>query len=121
MYEFKEDDNIIEVLLENKKNKILSFLYFTAKWCKPCQIIYPVINNLSEKINNKDNKNNNVIFYKIDINIHEEFVEKYNIKAVPTFFMMDGENKLDECSGINLDNISRLLIDNLIKYNNENK
>lgn len=121
MNEFKKNDDITKILLENKNNKNLSFLYFTAKWCKPCQIVYPLINNLSEKIiNNKDSKYNNIIFYKVDIDIHEEFVEKCNIKAVPTFYMMDGENILGECSGINIDNIGRLIIDNLIKYNKEN-
>ena len=41
MIEFTEEDDIVKVLLENMEKKVLSLLYFTAKWCGPCQKIAP--------------------------------------------------------------------------------
>lgn len=117
MYEFKINEDITKVLLQNNKDKKLSLLFFTAKWCKPCKSIYTFIKNLSEAFKNK---NANIEFYKVDIELHEEFVEKYNIKVVPTFYMMDGVTKLEEFSGVDIAKISKLVTSNLLKYNKEN-
>ena len=50
MREFTESDDIGKVLLENMDKKVLSLLYFTASWCGPCQKVYPLLNELSDKL-----------------------------------------------------------------------
>ena len=119
MYEFKEDDIIKDELLKNEKEKVLSFLYFTASWCGPCKRVYPSLVDLSNKISEQE-ENNNIKFYKIDINVHEEFTEKCEIKAVPTFFIMNGVVKLGQCSGIDIETIGNLIVDKVKKYNSIN-
>ena len=115
MREFSEEDNIAEVLVENEKNKILSFLYFTATWCGPCQKIYPLIEELSNKL--KENDNYNIIFYKIDIDQNEEFCEKCDIRSVPTFFIMNGKNLLSSITGASIETIGKMIVDTFNKFN----
>ena len=54
-------DDIATILKEDKNKNMLSFLYFTAKWCGPCNRIFPVLLTLEDEYNksiqkNKENK-----------------------------------------------------------------
>ena len=115
MREFKENDNIGEVLLENMNKNVLSLLYFTAKWCGPCQKIYPLLNELSDKLS--ENEKYNIKFFKIDIDENEEFSEKCNIRSVPTFYIMNGKNLLSQCSGADIETISEMIINTFNIFN----
>ena len=108
MIEFTEDDDIVKVLLENMEKKVLSLLYFTAKWCGPCQIIAPLIEELSDKLKQKGDYNIN--FYKIDIDKNEEFCDKCEIRSVPTFFIMNGKDLLSSCNGADIEKIGSIII-----------
>jgi len=115
MNEFKEEDDIVKVLLENQKKKVLSFLYFTASWCGPCKAIAPFLEELSTAL--KEKGEYNIEFNKIDIDKNEEFCDKCKIKSVPTFFIMDGKDLLGSCNGANKDNISDLIVETFNLYN----
>jgi len=119
MNEFKEEDDIVKVLLENQKKKVLSFLYFTASWCGPCKAIAPFLEELSIAL--KEKGEYNIEFNKIDIDINEEFCDKCKIKSVPTFFIMDGKDLLGSCNGANKDNISNLIVETFNKFNKDLK
>lgn len=112
MLELKENDDIAQILVDNENDKYLSFLYFTAKWCGPCQNIFPLITELAEKLLAK---NVYIRFYKIDIDENEEFCEKCDIRSVPTFYIMQGKTLLSSTSGANIQKIGELLIST---YNN---
>ena len=109
MIEFTEKDDITNVLVKNKEDKILSVLYFTAKWCGPCKKTLPVIIELSEKL-----KNVNIQFYKIDIDKNEEFCDKCKIRAVPTLYAMNGKGLLSSITGSDTKKIG-LMVANTIK------
>ena len=68
----KEFKNIIE-----NYNSLIA-VDFTATWCGPCKKIAPVFNELN-------NKYNNVMFIKVDVDDNEETSEACNIRAMPTF------------------------------------
>ena len=165
-------DNIIEILKEDKNKNMLSFLYFTAKWCGPCNRIFPVLLTLEDEYNksikkNKENSdssseeekdpllkdeeeseeeeseeeeseeleseeleseelkseeleeseeledNGKIVFYKIDIDENGEYADEYKIKSVPTFFLFNGEDKLGETVGADINKIGKLIKDNL--------
>jgi len=118
MIEFTEEDDIVKVLLENMEKKVLSLLYFTAKWCGPCQKIGPSMIELSDKL--KEKGNYNIDFYKIDIDKNEEFCDKCEIRSVPTFFIMNGKDLLSSCNGANIETIGNMIIETFNKFNKRN-
>ena len=118
MIEFTEDDDIVKILLENMEKKVLSLLYFTAKWCGPCQKIAPLMVELSDKL--KEKGDYNIDFYKIDIDKNEEFCDKCEIRSVPTFFIMNGKDLLSSCNGADIEKIGSIIIETFNKFNKRN-
>ncbi len=58
---------------------------FYAEWCGPCQMLAPVLENISKNKTNID-------IAKIDIDKNMELASKYNIEVVPTLlFFKDGK------------------------------
>ena len=105
MYEIKNDN--IDDLIGNS----LFLLYFTAKWCGPCQKIKPMIEKLSEGLDESM-----VFFCMVDIDINDELSSRFNIKSVPSFVLFKDnklENELGRCSGSDINNLHKLLKDNL--------
>ena len=118
MIEFTEDDDIVKVLLENMEKKVLSLLYFTAKWCGPCQKIAPLMDELSDKL--RETGDYNITFYKLDIDKNEEFCDKCEIRSVPTFFIMNGKDLLSSCNGADIKQIGEMIVTTFNKFNKRN-
>lgn len=66
-----------------KKEEIdkIILMDFFAEWCQPCKIQDPIIEELKEKFGDK------IEFKKIDVDNGGEFVDKYNIRAIPTLII----------------------------------
>jgi thioredoxin 1 len=92
--------------LKDKKSYIL--YYFTAKWCKPCQQIKPLIQDLSDR--SDDEK---LTVCMIDIEENDELVKHFKVRSVPTFFIGKDNNVTDECGGGDIKNVHKLLKDNM--------
>ena len=118
MIEFTEEDDIVKVLLENMEKKVLSLLYFTAKWCGPCQKIAPLMDELSDKL--RENGDYNITFYKLDIDKNEEFCDKCEIRSVPTFYIMNGKDLLSSCNGADINQIGDMIVTTFNKFNKKN-
>lgn len=59
--------------------------YF-AKWCHPCRMIAPILDELSEDFEGK------IKICKIDTDENQELAMKYGIRSLPTLlFFKDGE------------------------------
>ena len=55
-------DNIDEILENDLSNNKLSFFYFTASWCGPCQRIFPLLLTLENEYNKSlQSKNKEVV------------------------------------------------------------
>ena len=65
---------------ENKVSKIV-FMDFFAKWCGPCKIQDPIIEDLKKKFEEK------VEFRKIDVDKDYEIADKYKVNAIPTIII----------------------------------
>lgn len=56
--------------------------YFTAEWCQPCKKTKPIV----EEMNREQTF---VHFQIIDIDDNADLVERFSIRAVPTFILFE--------------------------------
>lgn len=62
---------------------------FSATWCGPCQMLAPVMDELSEEYEGK------VKFYNIDVDENMELASELNIQGVPTIIIFKSGKALD--------------------------
>lgn len=94
---------VVDSKFDLSTNKYI-FLFFTASWCGPCKSIKPQIEEIANKIVNK-----NIIFYKIDIGENEELAEKMNVRSVPTFVLIKDGKIVKYFVGANIKYVHELL------------
>ena len=75
--EIKEDE-FKEVIENNKKVVIDCF----ATWCGPCQMLSPIVDQLSEEISNTN-------FYKLDVDNCASIPMEYGIMSIPTLLVFE--------------------------------
>lgn len=68
-------------------NKII---YFTAKWCGPCKMMGPVVDQL---------RSHGVQIEVIDIDDNQGLVQQYGVRNVPTFLFMKDDRIVDKHIG----------------------
>lgn len=73
-----------------KSGKVLVDCY--ADWCGPCQMLSPIIDELSDEI--KDWK-----FYKLDADESAAVMEKYEIMSIPTLLLFENGELKDTLVG----------------------
>ncbi|KAF8538940.1 thioredoxin-2-like protein [Trichophaea hybrida] len=67
---------------------------FFATWCGPCKIISPQFEQMS-------NDFENVGFYKLDVDEHQEVAAELEVRAMPTFVFFKNGKKLEDVVGAN--------------------
>lgn len=69
----------------------MKILKFSASWCGPCRVFANTFKKVSEMEKYKD-----IEFKSIDIEEDEGelYVEKYNIKSVPTILLLDEDDNI---------------------------
>ncbi len=84
--EFTEVVDNDEIVLKDIYPKVL---YFTAKWCGPCQRISPLFRQLAEN-------NLKIKFFKIDVDKNDKYTTGFGISSMPTFIFLKSkiENKI---------------------------
>ena len=81
--------------LENNPNEFKflgdkpALIDFYASWCNPCQMLAPVLEELSEEYAGK------VDIYKVDVDDERELADIFGIRSIPTllFIPMEGSPK----------------------------
>ena len=98
--------HITEAEFEEKvlKNSKPVFVDFFATWCGPCQMMAPILEEVS-------NENPDVDFVAIDIDDAEETAEKYDVMSVPNMVLFKNGEVADRIVG----RTSRQNIINFIK------
>lgn len=87
------------VMSFNEFEKILSdnklvFVDFFASWCGPCKMFAPVVEQISQKYDDR------LTVLKVDIDENSEIAEKYSIQSVPTSILFKGGDAVERVSGM---------------------
>ncbi|GJN16640.1 hypothetical protein PR202_gb03653 [Eleusine coracana subsp. coracana] len=80
----KQTFSSFDELLEKSDKPVLVDFY--ATWCGPCQYMVPILQEVSEKLNDK------IQVVKIDTEKYASIASRYRIEALPTFIIFkDGK------------------------------
>lgn len=73
-----------------------------ATWCGPCKVIAPYVHQKSESTG--------IALIKVDVEKSEELSKAYNIKAMPTFLVIQDEwnNVIENIVGGGQPNVDRV-------------
>ena len=75
-------DDFKEVVLNSDKPVLVDFW---AKWCRPCQTMGPIVEELADE-------HPNMKVCKLDIDDAMEIARQYRVMSIPTFLLFkDGE------------------------------
>jgi len=86
------DDSNIDKIVQSSPLPVL--VDFSADaWCKPCQVMAPVYEELSKEYANK------ILFLKINTDHNPQASGRYRIFSVPTFIMFNSGNRLAQRAG----------------------
>ena len=55
---------------------------FWAEWCGPCKMIGPILEELSQELNEK------ITIFKIDVDNNSQTAIKYSIRSIPTLMII---------------------------------
>jgi len=79
-------------------------LYFTADWCQPCKKVKPIVQEL--------NKDSLIKFQIINVDIEKELLSTYEVRAVPTFILIEDGFEINRIAGAQ----TKEQLENLLKY-----
>lgn len=78
-----QDDNFDQMVLKASKPVVVDFW---ATWCRPCQMVAPVIDELAEEFDGR------IDFLKLDVDKNPGTAGKYSIMSIPTIMVFkDGQ------------------------------
>lgn len=67
-------------------------LYFTAEWCKPCEKVKPIVEQLNhDQITAR--------FFMIDADSETEMVEDFGVRSIPTFILIEDNKEVGRIHG----------------------
>lgn len=83
------DANAQQIIQTNK----IVLIDCWAPWCRPCQAMLPIIDELAEKFEGK------AFIGKLNIDENPTFPAKHNIKSIPTFLLFKNGEKIEQLVG----------------------
>lgn len=73
-----DDSKFEQTVLKATKPVLVDFW---AAWCRPCQMVAPVLDELAEKYSDR------ITFVKMDVDQNPKTAAKYNIRSIPALII----------------------------------
>lgn len=70
------------------------FVDFWAPWCGPCQMMGPMVDELSQELDSAKVK-----IAKLNVDENQATAGKYQVMSIPTFIMFKGGEEADRTMG----------------------
>ena len=86
---------------------------YTASWCRPCQTVAPIYEQLSERLG-EEHTDCDIACLRVDIDTAGEHCARVNITAVPTFHIVKAGKIVEAIQGPNMHQLQRA-IEKLLK------
>ncbi|MDD2958661.1 MAG: thioredoxin [Lachnospiraceae bacterium] len=84
---------MVKKITENEFKEVLAakmaLVDFSAVWCGPCRMVAPVLEEVSEEMNDS------VAFFNIDVDENPNLAQKYGITSIPALVLMKEGKVLD--------------------------
>ncbi len=92
-------DNFDELVLKSKKSVLVDF---NADWCGPCQMLKPIIEEISEE--------SDTTIVSVNIDDNDLLAESYNVQSIPCLVVFkDGKEVKRSVGLISKDEIEGLI------------
>ncbi len=72
------DNNFDQIVLKANKPVLVDLW---ATWCKPCQMIAPILDELSEEYDSR------ISFVKLDVDRNPKTASRYSVMSIPTLLI----------------------------------
>lgn len=82
-------DNFDSEVLKSEKKVLVDF---NATWCGPCKMLAPVIEEISDEVND-------VKFVSVDVDDEEELAEEYGVSTIPCLVLFDNGKEVSRNIG----------------------
>jgi len=99
---------VIEITKDNFEKEVLKsdkkvLVDFNANWCSPCQMLKPVVEEIS-------NENDNIKVASVNIDDEDELAENYNVSSIPCLVLFENGKETNRSVGlISKDDINSLI------------
>lgn len=77
---------------EDLTNVGVSIVDFNATWCGPCKMLHPHLEEISKELTD-------IQFISVDVDKHPQLAANFNIRAVPTLFLIKDGRPLKATTG----------------------
>lgn len=84
------DANFDQVVLQSDKPVLVDFW---ASWCKPCQMVAPIVDELAEEFSGR------VTFAKLDVDQNPKTAGRYGIMSIPTLLIFKNKEPVSHIVG----------------------
>lgn len=91
--------SVLKITSENYKEEVLEsdkkvLIDFYADWCGPCRMMSPIIEEISEELEN------NIKVGKVNVDENQELAMKYEVMSIPTLVIIDNGQVIKSFVGV---------------------
>ena len=86
-----EDKDFKEKVLNSDKPVLCDFW---AEWCGPCKMLTPILEEISQELNQK------VQVVKVNLDENQDLAMKYSIRSIPTLLLFSNGELVDTKVGL---------------------